>query len=118
MAIPTELIEKKGELLLSERADLRAHAYFTSLILHHIEGLGEIVEWASGHHENHDGSGYPMNLEDGKITQEMDVIAYADIYTAFSENRPYREGLKADEILNHCRTKSTLSFFVAITKHA
>ena len=41
-----------------------------------------------------------MNLEDGKITQEMDVIAYADIYTAFSENRPYREGLKADEILN------------------
>ena len=40
-----------------------------------------------------------MNLEDGKITQEMDVIAYADIYTAFSENRPYREGLKADEIL-------------------
>ena len=118
IAIPTELIEKKGELLLSERADLRAHAYFTSLILHHIEGLGEIVEWASGHHENHDGSGYPMNLEDGKITQEMDVIAYADIYTAFSENRPYREGLKADEISNHCRTKSTLSFFVAITKHA
>ena len=118
IAIPTELIEKKGELLLSERADLRAHAYFTSLILHHIEGLGEIVEWASGHHENHDGSGYPMNLEDGKITQEMDVIAYADIYTAFSENRPYRDGLKADEISNHCRTKSTLSFFVAITKHA
>ena len=59
-----------------------------------------------------------MNLEDGKITQEMDVIAYADIYTAFSENRPYRDGLKADEISNHCRTKSTLSFFVAITKHA
>lgn len=30
----------------------------------------------------------------------MDVIAYADIYTAFSENRPYRLGMKADEILN------------------
>ncbi len=100
IAIPTELIEKKGELLLTERSDLRAHAYFTSLILHHIEGLGEIVEWASGHHENHDGTGYPMNLNENKISDEMDVIAYADIYTAFSENRPYRLGMKADEILN------------------
>ena len=41
-----------------------------------------------------------MNLKENKISEEMDVIAYADIYTAFSENRPYRLGMKADEILN------------------
>ena len=105
IAISTELIEKKGELLVSERADLRAHAYFTSLILNHIEGLGEIADWAVGHHENHDGSGYPRNLTKEKITEEMDIIAYADIYTAFSEERPYRSGLPAEEILTIIENK-------------
>ena len=99
IAIPTELIEKREVLSQLEHANLRTHAYFTSLILNHIDGLGEIVEWASGHHENHDGSGYPQNLSENKITQEMDVVAYADIYTAFSEERPYRNGMDAEQIL-------------------
>ncbi|MGB4658933.1 MAG: hypothetical protein WBI07_07130, partial [Mobilitalea sp.] len=50
------------------------------------------------HHENHDGSGYPLNLLEG-LTEEMDVIAYADIYTALSENRPYRKSLGTAKIL-------------------
>jgi len=29
----------------------------------------------------------------------MDVIAYADIYTALSEDRPYRNGLSQEELL-------------------
>lgn len=62
IAVATEIIEKKGALTETERADIRTHAYFTYLILGHISGLEEIVEWASCHHENHDGSGYPMNL--------------------------------------------------------
>ncbi|WP_373482681.1 HD-GYP domain-containing protein [Acetobacterium sp.] len=99
IAVATEIIEKKGALTETERADIRTHAYFTFLILGHIEGLGEIVEWASCHHENHDGSGYPMNLLNAVITQEMDIVSYADIYTALSEDRPYRKGLSPDQIM-------------------
>lgn len=33
------------------------------------------------------------------ITQEMDIVSYADIYTALSEDRPYRKGLSPDQII-------------------
>ncbi|AFA48858.1 HD-GYP domain-containing protein [Acetobacterium woodii] len=99
IAVATEIIEKKEELTITERADIRTHAYFTYLILGNISGLEEIVEWASGHHENHDGTGYPMNLFKTGISLEMDIVSYADIYTALSEDRPYRKGLPADQII-------------------
>ncbi|MBU4439290.1 MAG: HD domain-containing protein [Acetobacterium sp.] len=99
IAVATEIIEKKEKLSEIERADIRTHAYFTYLILGHISGLEGIVEWASGHHENHDGSGYPMNLVNAGISQEMDIVSYADIFTALSEDRPYRQGMTTDQII-------------------
>lgn len=99
IAVPTEIIEKAGSLTETERMDVRTHAYFTFLILSQVEDMSEIVEWASGHHENHDGSGYPMNLVKSSISEEMDIIAYADIFTALSEDRPYRRGMHLYEIL-------------------
>jgi len=98
IAIPPSIIEKKGSLDADERIEVQTHAYYSFLILQNMEGLGEIVKWACNHHENHDGSGYPMNLSEG-LTEEMDIIAYADIFTALSENRPYRASLSTDKIL-------------------
>ncbi|MDK2807512.1 MAG: hypothetical protein PWP24_244 [Clostridiales bacterium] len=100
IAIPTEIIEKQGSLTAEEREDIQTHAYYTNLILQDMDGLGDIVDWASCHHENHDGTGYPKNLLEHNITEEMDIISYADIYMALSENRPYRHGLSQEEILD------------------
>ena len=98
IAISNEIIEKNGDLSVAERINIQTHAYFTDLILKNISGLDEIAEWASHHHENHDGSGYPENLTEKNITEEMDILSYADIYTALSEDRPYRHGLSIEEI--------------------
>lgn len=98
IAISNEIIEKNGELSATERTNIQTHAYFTDLILKEIDGLDEIAEWAAHHHENHDGSGYPENLTENNITEEMDILSYADIYTALSEDRPYRHGLSLEEI--------------------
>lgn len=100
IAIPKSLIEKEEPLTAEERTSMRSHAYFTALILRHIPGFEEIERWASGHHENHDGSGYPDHLSENRITEEMDILAYADLYTALSENRPYRDSLSATVILS------------------
>lgn len=91
---------KKMELSLSERSNVQTHAYFTDLILKDVDGLDEIAAWASHHHENHDGSGYPENLTEKTISEEMDILSYADIYTALSEDRPYRRGLSTQEIVS------------------
>lgn len=99
IAVATEIIEKDTALTEKERADVQAHAYFTGLILEKMTGLEEIAGWASGHHENHDGTGYPRSLSGSAITEEMDIISYADIFTALLENRPYRKSLPSEEIM-------------------
>ena len=98
IAIPSELIEKNGKLTPTERTNVQAHAYYTDVILRDLDGLNGITAWAAHHHENHDGSGYPENLTGNNISEEMDILSYADIYTALSENRPYRTGLSQEEI--------------------
>ncbi len=103
IAVDTKLIEKGDILTVNEMADVKTHSYFTGLILGNMKGLEEIVSWAACHHENHDGTGYPKSLFGSFITQEMDIVSYADIYTALSENRPYRRGLKSFEIIEILR---------------
>ena len=98
IAIPSELIEKNGKLTPTERTNVQAHAYYTDVILRDLDGVNGITAWAAHHHENHDGSGYPENLTGNNISEEMDILSYADIYTALSENRPYRTGLSQEEI--------------------
>jgi len=99
VAVATEIIEKKGLLSKKEKMNVQTHAYYTNLILESMRGLEEIAEWASSHHENHDGTGYPRKLHTGHISEEMDIIAYADIYTALSEERPYRKEMSRKQIL-------------------
>lgn len=98
IGVPSEIIEKNGPLTDKEKKHLNTHAYFTNIILKDAQGLKEIAEWAAHHHETHDGFGYPDQYKKESITEEMDIIAYADIFTALSENRPYRNGLSAERI--------------------
>ncbi len=99
IAVPSSIIEKNDLLDPAERSEVQSHAYFTHIILRDIKGLEEISSWASNHHENHDGSGYPKHMSSFIITEEMDIIAYADVYTALCENRPYRASLPSSEII-------------------
>ncbi len=103
LGVDVALIEKNGPLSNEERTHVESHAHFTRVILGETSGFSDIVNWASHHHENHMGVGYPDRYQDGDITEEMDILAYADILTALLEDRPYRGGMsieKAMRILN------------------
>lgn len=99
IAIPTEIIDKPTRLSTSEYNQIKAHAYYTRLILEKIKGLEEICNWASMHHEKRDGTGYPSHLGGTEFSIESDIIAYADVFTALTENRPYRNTRDAESIL-------------------
>lgn len=103
IAIPTEIIDKPSDLSKSEFNQMKAHAYYTNLILRKIKGLDDICAWASMHHEKHDGTGYPYHIKAAKISREMEILAYADIFTALTEDRPYRKGLDNDLVLQIIR---------------
>lgn len=43
------------------------------------------------HHERLDGSGYPLGLQDEKISQFGKIIAITDVFDAINSNRSYRK---------------------------
>ncbi len=99
IAIPIEILDKPGRLDTDEYKAIKMHAAYSSLILSRIPALGDIAKWAMLHHEKHDKSGYPLGKGAGDFTIEMDILAFADIFAALAENRPYRAALTQEKII-------------------
>ncbi|MEA3290383.1 MAG: HD domain-containing protein [Campylobacterota bacterium] len=105
LKVPDELIEKEAPLSHDEFNTIKIHAYETHQILSKIKGLEEITLWASQHHETLNGTGYPYHQTKDEIPLPSRIIGAADIFQALAQNRPYRKGLKALEILNILKEK-------------
>lgn len=99
LCIPLEILEKHGKLEPDEYAQMKRHSYKTLEMLHPIDELGEIVPWAASHHERLDGSGYPFRLGAAQLDIPSRIIAVADVFTAMTENRPYRQGMSSQKAL-------------------
>lgn len=98
LIIPNSILEKPGKLTVDEYAIIRCHTYYTFSTLDSIGGLQQIAEWAAYHHEKLDGSGYPFHYANEEIGTGSRIMTVADIFTAISEDRPYRKGMDKDEI--------------------
>lgn len=93
LAVPSQILEKNGPLSKEEFSAIKYHVYYTRIILDTIEGIDDINYWASNHHEKLDGSGYPCGLTGDDLTEEARIMCVCDIYTALTEDRPYRKGM-------------------------
>ena len=99
LGVPKEILEKPGPLTVTERQVVDAHSYHSGRILRTIPELRRVADWVAHHHERMDGSGYPDRLAAADLGLETRVIAVADIFTALTEDRPYREGLDRRGVL-------------------
>lgn len=99
LRVPEEIIDKPGTISVEERAFVRRHSYDTGRILKKVFPGQPIAEWASMHHENLTGTGYPEHLFAARIPMEARLISVADIFHAFSQDRPYRDRLNAEEVM-------------------
>jgi putative nucleotidyltransferase with HDIG domain len=93
LAIPSDILEKNGNLTSSEFRTIKSHAYYTYRILEPLQGMEEIRNWAAMHHERLDGNGYPGRCTALIIPLGARIIAAADVFTALLETRPYRPAL-------------------------
>ncbi|SMB92070.1 HD domain-containing protein [Desulfonispora thiosulfatigenes DSM 11270] len=98
LAIPPDIIEKPGKLTKQEYNIMKSHTFYSYNILNKINELKTINEWASFHHERLDGSGYPFRLTDKELSKGSKIMAVADVFTALSEDRPYRAGMSTGEV--------------------
>lgn len=91
LAVPTEILDKPGKLTKEEMFVVKQHPYDTFRILSMVPGLKTVNTWASLHHERLDRQGYPFRSHE--IPLGSRIVAVADIFTAITEDRPYRMGM-------------------------
>ena len=97
LAVSNEILEKNGALSDEEIHEMRKHTYYTYIILNKIKGLEHISTWAAYHHEKLNGNGYPFHVKGEDFSKLARIMAVADIFTAITEDRPYRAGMSEDE---------------------
>ncbi|MGD0233619.1 MAG: HD domain-containing phosphohydrolase [Syntrophorhabdales bacterium] len=97
LAIPKEILEKPGGLTTKEKQLMHRHPYLTYRTLEAVKGMAELSSWASFHHERLDGNGYPFHLKAEDLSAGSRIMAVADVFTAITEDRPYRKGMQRRE---------------------
>ncbi len=124
IGIDPGIIEKPGKLSDEEFQMIKLHPYFTDQILqelHDSEWFKDIVDWASNHHENIQGTGYPHAISGQEVHTGTKILAFSDVITALLEDRPYREGLPVEKAFNIIRgevaPKISADMFEVIYQH-
>lgn len=103
LCVVNDILEKPNKLTPEEFDDIKEHVVETNKILCQVDGLEDICDWASHHHERLDGSGYPEGLTEDELTFEDKLLAEIDIYQALSEKRPYKDNIAHTECINIMR---------------
>jgi HD-GYP domain-containing protein (c-di-GMP phosphodiesterase class II) len=118
LAVRNEVLEKPSKLNVTEFNEIRSHTFYTYRLLQAIKEFETINIWASLHHEKLNGKGYPFHLTAKSIPMGSRIMAVADIFTAITENRPYRKGMDNDQVVTVLRSmvnnQSISSYIVSI----
>ena len=99
LAVPVEILEKAGPLGEHEVGLIRSHTFHSYRILEPIRDLETINAWGSFHHERLDGTGYPFHHTGDDLSLGSRIMAVADVFTAVTEDRPYRRGMSRERSL-------------------
>jgi HD-GYP domain-containing protein (c-di-GMP phosphodiesterase class II) len=94
---------QRGTLNAREREVINYHIVATIKMLESLpfpKHLQKVPEYAGGHHEKMDGSGYPKGLTRDQMSVQARMMAIADIFEALTaSDRPYKKGKKLSECL-------------------
>ncbi|MGY2150696.1 HD domain-containing phosphohydrolase [Nocardia gipuzkoensis] len=98
-AVSSAVWDRGGPLGRADWKRVRLHSYWTGRILRRCPGLADLAEFAAGHHERLDGSGYPRAERDSSPASRL--LAAADVFAACTEARPYRPAARPAEAAAH-----------------
>jgi len=98
---------EKGTLSREERNVINNHMTVTIDMLESLpfpRKLKRVPEYAGGHHEKMDGSGFPRGLTREQMSIPARMMAVADIFEALtSSDRPYKDPMKISQALDILR---------------
>jgi len=94
---------RRGTLTDEERFKINDHMIQTIVMLESLplpKTLRRVPEYAGGHHEKMDGTGYPRGLMAGTMSIPARIMAIADIFEALTAaDRPYKPAKTVSQAL-------------------
>ena len=97
------LVVKRGTLTKKERLVINSHMVETIKILEALPfppNLEHVPEYACGHHEKMDGTGYPRGIFAADMSVPARIMAIADVFEALTAvDRPYKKGKTLTETM-------------------
>lgn len=99
----SNLCVERGTLNPEERRIINRHIDVTIEMLESLpfpKHLRNVPEYAGGHHEKMDGTGYPRGLKKEQMSVQARIMAIADIFEALTAaDRPYKKAKTLSESL-------------------
>jgi polar amino acid transport system substrate-binding protein len=95
-----EVLNKPGKLNEKEYEYIKNHVLLSVSYLNSKKTDIDIVKYVLHHHENFDGTGYPIGLKGSKIPLGARILRIADTFAALTVDRVYRKKLSVKETLS------------------
>jgi putative nucleotidyltransferase with HDIG domain len=94
------LLRKESKLDATEKALMQTHPTRSAELVATISAFRGVIEEAvRHHHENFDGTGYPIGLAGKGIPVGARIIMIADTMDAMTTDRPYRKALSYERVV-------------------
>ncbi len=100
VTVPEDILNKQGKLTEAEWEKVRQHVEKGYRIASASSDFSAVAELILLHHENYDGSGYPLGLKGDVIPIECRIIAVLDAYMAMIKGRSYGCPLTVKEAIH------------------
>ena len=98
--VPKGLLDKPGKLSATEFMEVKKHPVYGYSTLKDLDVFTPVaLGIVKHHHEKENGNGYPDGLSSYDIARSSKITAIADVFSALTTNRSYRNALSKREAL-------------------
>jgi len=115
-SVPQQLLNKPGPFEPQEEAQMQRHVAASLNILEPLNPDSKVRQLILHHHENYDGSGYPMGLAGESIPLGARLVRLTDTLSALLSPRPWRSAFTLDQALAEIRAGAGKSFCPRMTE--
>lgn len=117
IAIPHNILNKDGKLTDEERKIIERHPQYGYDILYNNYHITPRIRAAVRcHHENIDGTGYPLKLKGKSIPLFARIIHMADVYDALCKKRAYKDKFLHSESIEYLLGGSGTMFDIDLVR--
>jgi hypothetical protein len=110
MGIAESVLLKRGALTDEELSQVREHPRFGSDILEGIPELSSAAELVMFHHEQVDGSGYPLGISEDDIPLTAKIFIIIDNWESLTNDQVYRKAWPKEKVVQYLFKDSGYKF--------